>query len=178
MAPSSSSRSLLVFLFAAAAGACAVMAQNVTWGTEDNRIMEQLRTSVTWSGVQLDPLNASSSPCNWTTDLVTCNDEGRVYQITLGSSDVSGGTVPPTNQNDLPNLNYFDVPHCNLEGVIPNFTGSPRLHSLVVTENRFSSIAPGLFDSKAELQFVEMDNNDQLAPWELPEGLMTNLLQR
>lgn len=131
--------------------------------SDDAEVMQGLKTSLSppsqlgWT----DP-----DPCNW--KHVQCSRDGRVTRIQIGRQNLQGSL--PSNLNNLTSLQVFEVQSNQLTGPLPSFSGLNSLQTILLSDNKFTSIPPDFFNGMTSLQSVYLDNNP-FSSWAIPDGL-------
>jgi Leucine rich repeat/Leucine Rich Repeat len=136
------------------------------------------------------------TPCGWYG--VTCDGNGRVIQLDLGTNQLSGtlpaslsaltslqtldlqnnqlsGTIP-ASLSTLTNLQLLSLTTNQLSGTIPaSLSTLTNLQSLVLNENQLSGSIPASLGALTNLQFLFLQNNQLSGSLPASLGTLTNL---
>ncbi|KAL0286382.1 UNVERIFIED_CONTAM: Receptor-like kinase TMK4 [Sesamum angustifolium] len=127
----------------------------------DADVMAKLAKSISptpagWTG---------SSFCKWKG--ISCDSSGKVTSINLASESVSG--TLPSELNELSSLKSLSLQRNQLSGALPALPSS--VEGVNLDENSFNSVPSGFLTGLTSLQSFSINNNTDLPPWEIPEGL-------
>ncbi|XLU55553.1 hypothetical protein S245_050201 [Arachis hypogaea] len=107
--------------------------------------------------------------CHWTG--VTCNHpSGRIEKIDLSSKSLTG-TVPAGLNDSLSQLTVLDLSYNNLSGPVPSLANLSFLQEVYLHNNNFTTIPHGCFHGLTSLQYLILNNNTNLKPWNFPTDL-------
>eukprot|EP00252_Welwitschia_mirabilis_P015141 TRINITY_DN33328_c0_g1_i1.p1 TRINITY_DN33328_c0_g1~~TRINITY_DN33328_c0_g1_i1.p1 ORF type:complete len:969 (+),score=9.90 TRINITY_DN33328_c0_g1_i1:298-3204(+) len=140
---------------------CVSSVQGATADVGDAAVLEAMAKSLKgldWSGLE---------PCDW--GGVTCDSSGKVKGINIQGMGVTG--TLPADFNNLTALTTLSMQHNNISGPLPSFRGMQNLQSVYLGQNSFESIPADFFDGLSNLQIFSIENNENLAPWVIPDGL-------
>ncbi|GAA0165962.1 hypothetical protein Leryth_019073 [Lithospermum erythrorhizon] len=102
--------------------------------------------------------------CQWNN--VKCDTSGNVISIDLSSKSLSG--TLPDDLNKLASLQTFLVQRNSLSGSMPSFANMTSLKEIDMAFNSFDSVPKDFLLGLTSLQKVSLNNNTNLAAWELP----------
>ncbi|GAU12863.1 hypothetical protein TSUD_73500 [Trifolium subterraneum] len=97
---------------------------------------------------------------------ITC-ERSRVTSIKLPSKNLQGSL--PKELVKLTALQHFECQGNGLTGPFPYLSKS--LQSLIIHDNKFTSIPSNFFAGMGNLQEINMDDNPSLYPWQIPNSL-------
>ncbi|GJN06324.1 hypothetical protein PR202_ga24043 [Eleusine coracana subsp. coracana] len=101
------------------------------------------------------------NPCTWFH--VTCNGDGRVTRVDLGSSNLSGRLVPELGH--LEHLQYLELYKNNIQGTIPSELGNLKsLISLDLYNNNITGTIPKELGKLKSLVFLRLNDNRLTGP--------------
>ncbi|XP_071736377.1 receptor-like kinase TMK4 [Rutidosis leptorrhynchoides] len=117
----------------------------------------------------------SSDFCSW--DGINCDNSNRVTAINLASRSLTGKL--PGTLNQLTQLKSLQLQKNSLSGDLPSLSNLTFLDNVFLDFNNFTSIPPNFFLGLINLQTFTISENQQLAPWSIPNDLTesTNLQQ-
>lgn len=115
--------------------------------------------------------SAGSDPCAWLG--VTCNDLGRVYNISVNGVGLNGSL--PSDLGGFSSLLTLDVRSNRLTGPLPRLWSVPLLSTLRLDNNSFTEVPRGFFSSVRALRHFSASNNTRLQEWELPRYVLRRL---
>ncbi|KAL6337506.1 hypothetical protein AAG906_037099 [Vitis piasezkii] len=139
-----------------------VMRVGLVRGNSEGDALYTLRRSLS------DPDNVLQSwdpnlvnPCTWFH--ITCNQDGRVTRVDLGSSNLSGHLVPELGK--LEHLQYLELYKNNIQGTIPVELGNLKnLISLDLYNNNISGVIPPALGKLKSLVFLRLNDNQLTGP--------------
>ncbi|CAM8890415.1 unnamed protein product [Rhodiola kirilowii] len=129
---------------------------------DEAAVMNQLLSSLTNTG-----WTRTSRYCNWYG--VKCDGSGRVTEINLQSSSVSG--TLPSNINSLSQLRSLTIQKNSITGSLPTLAKLSSLQNVYVDNNNFTSIPDGFFADLTSLQEISVGDNPMLGAWTFPTDL-------
>uniref|UniRef100_A0A7N0TS23 non-specific serine/threonine protein kinase n=1 Tax=Kalanchoe fedtschenkoi TaxID=63787 RepID=A0A7N0TS23_KALFE len=129
---------------------------------DDAAVMDQLRSSLINTG-----WSQSTPFCNW--EGVNCDASGRVTDINLQSSSVSG-TLPST-LSPLSQLKTLTLQKNSITGSLPTLAGLSALRTVYLDNNKFTSIPDTFFNGLTSLQEISLGDNPMLLGWTFPAAL-------
>ncbi|KAK9929493.1 hypothetical protein M0R45_026589 [Rubus argutus] len=120
----------------------------------------------------------SGNCCHW--EGITCNEAGRVTNLSLSSKDLKlqGDIFPPSSLGNLTHLTYLNLSHNSLSGVLSDrIVNLANLAILDLRFNNFRGMLPLHFGKLSKLKFLLLQFNNFTGS--LPQSLMncTNLIE-